>query len=78
MKRKHLGLVLGLVLVALLWAIPASWASSLDDVKAKGVLIFATDATCPPFEAVDEDGALLLRQADGTVRRITGGAVMIV
>jgi polar amino acid transport system substrate-binding protein len=59
MKRKVLGLVVGLVSVAMLLAMPMAWASSLDDVKAKGVLVFATDATYPPFESVDKDGKIV-------------------
>jgi lysine-arginine-ornithine-binding protein len=59
MKRKNLGLVVMLVSIAMLSAIPVSWASSLDDVKAKGVIVFATDATYPPFESVDKDGKIV-------------------
>lgn len=45
------------VLIALITLLPASMAaaSSLDEIKAKGVLVFGTDATYPPFEYVDKD-----------------------
>jgi ABC-type amino acid transport substrate-binding protein len=60
MKNKKLVLVLVVLgSVAMFMASPISWASSLDDIKAKGVLVFATDATYPPFESVDKDGKII-------------------
>jgi len=49
------------LLMALMILVPASagWASSLDEIKAKGVLVFGTDATYPPFESVDKDGKIV-------------------
>jgi lysine-arginine-ornithine-binding protein len=56
---KKINLMMGLVSVAMLLTVSFSWASSLDDIKAKGVLVFATDATYPPFESVDKDGKII-------------------
>lgn len=36
-----------------------AWASGLDEIKARGVLRFGTDATYPPFESVDKDGKIV-------------------
>ncbi len=36
-----------------------AWASSLDEIKARNVLRFGTDATYPPFESVDKDGKIV-------------------
>jgi polar amino acid transport system substrate-binding protein len=45
------------ILIGLITLLPASmvFASSLDEIKARGVLVFGTDATYPPFEYVDKD-----------------------
>lgn len=53
--------VLLVVLIALITVLPVSVAvaSSLDEIKAKGVLRFGTDATYPPFESVDKDGKIV-------------------
>ena len=59
MEKKKWALVLVLVSVAMVLASPMSWASSLDDIKTKGVLVFATDATYPPFESIDKDGKII-------------------
>ncbi len=52
---------LSLILIALATLVPlsAAFASSLDEIKAKGELVFGTDATYPPFESVDKDGRIV-------------------
>lgn len=54
-KLKGKGLLF--ILITLMTLVPISmvFASSLDEIKAKGVLVFGTDATYPPFEYVDKD-----------------------
>jgi polar amino acid transport system substrate-binding protein len=50
---------LSLALVLISFISTAGYASSLDEVKTKGVLRFGTDATYPPFESVDKDGKVV-------------------
>lgn len=57
MRRRDLGILVVLCLVLL--PVFIVWASSLDDVKTRGVLRFGTDATYPPFESVDKDGKIV-------------------
>jgi His/Glu/Gln/Arg/opine family amino acid ABC transporter permease subunit len=44
------------LMALLLWAGPVAAQSSLDQIRARGVLIIGTDATYPPFEEKVGDG----------------------
>lgn len=48
-------ILIAVISIIALFAAPAVFASSLDEIKARGVLVFGTDATYPPFEYVDKD-----------------------
>ncbi|MBW1713888.1 MAG: basic amino acid ABC transporter substrate-binding protein [Deltaproteobacteria bacterium] len=66
MKRsKTIGLVLVVGTLFFLAAGPAVLAaSSLDQIKARGVLVIGTDATYPPFEYVDKEGKIVGAEID--------------
>jgi polar amino acid transport system substrate-binding protein len=52
-------LVCLLVLVMTLFAFGSAFASTLDEIKARGQLIIGTDATYPPMEFHDENGEIV-------------------
>jgi polar amino acid transport system substrate-binding protein len=52
------------VVVLLAGAGPVLGASSLEAIKAKGEVVFGTDATYPPFEFVDKNGQVVGAEID--------------